>query len=211
VFERVTIHASDLGESRRFYETVLTTLDVGPAEASDEMVRWRDLSVAQGDGKVTRRLHLGIVAPSREHVDAFWRTGVDAGYGSDGEPGPRPQYREDYYGAFLLDPDGNSVEAVHHGAVRQGGLVDHLWVRVADLAASQAFYEAIAPDAGLTFKDGLPERTTFLGRSGSFSLVPGDPTQNLTMALPSARGAAVVDPDGNLVALTNRPGRAARE
>jgi hypothetical protein len=38
-------------------------------------------------------------------VDEFWRAGTDAGYRSDGEPGPRPQYEPDYYGAFLLDPD----------------------------------------------------------------------------------------------------------
>ena len=49
-------------------------------------------------------------ARSRADVDAFWRVGVDAGFASDGEPGERPQYTEGYYGAFLLDPDGNSAE-----------------------------------------------------------------------------------------------------
>jgi hypothetical protein len=53
-------------------------------------------------------------------VDEFWRVGTAAGYRDDGVPGPRPQYRADYYGAFLLDPDGNSIEAVHHGALRRG-------------------------------------------------------------------------------------------
>jgi catechol 2,3-dioxygenase-like lactoylglutathione lyase family enzyme len=212
MFERVTIHASDFDESRRFYETVLGALGLRPSYASDEMVRWQDLAVARGGGKVTRRLHVGIVAPSREHVDAFWQAGIDAGYRSDGDPGPRPQYREEYYGAFLLDPDGNSAEAVHHGALRQGGLVDHLWIRVADVDVSKAFYEAIAPDAGLSLEDLPPERAIFHGESGSFSLVPGDPTEHLTMALPSARGAAVVDPDGNLVALTTgKGGPVARE
>jgi predicted lactoylglutathione lyase len=202
VFDRVTIHAGDLVASRRFYETVLPALGVDPPEATDEMVRWRDLVLARGDAKVTRRLHAGIAAPSREHVDAFWRAGVDGGYESDGEPGPRPQYRHDYYGAFLLDPDGNSIEAVHHGALRQGGLVDHLWIRVADLQASMAFYEAIAPDARLELQDHRPERVTLVGEQGSFSLVPGEPSENVTMALPSARGAAAIDPDGNLIALT---------
>ena len=97
---------------------------------------------------MTRRLHIGFAAPSREHVDAFWRAGTDAGYRDDGAPGPRPQYREDYYGAFLLDPDGNSAEAVHHGACRAGGVIDHLWIRVADVAASSAFYETIGLHAG---------------------------------------------------------------
>jgi catechol 2,3-dioxygenase-like lactoylglutathione lyase family enzyme len=202
MFERVTVHASDLGESCRFYEAVLAEIDASPPDATDEMVRWQDLVLTRGDQKVTRGLHVGLVAPSREHVDAFWRVGVDAGYRSDGDPGPRPQYRHDYYGAFLLDPDGNSIEAVHHGALRKGGLIDHLWIRVADLDASLAFYEAIAPDAGLALRDLRPERITVLGATGSFSLVPGEATESVAFALPSARGAAVVDPDGNRIALT---------
>jgi catechol 2,3-dioxygenase-like lactoylglutathione lyase family enzyme len=202
MFDRVTIHASDLGESRRFYETVLATLGVEEPDATEEMVRWGELMLARGDDKVTRRLHVGLAAPSREHVDVFWTVGTDAGYRSDGEPGLRPQYRDDYYGAFLLDPDGNSVEAVHHGGLRQGGSIDHLWIRVADLDASLAFYEAIAPDAGLEVRDLRPERVTVAGNDASFSLVPGEPTENVSMALRSARGAAVVDPDGNLVGLT---------
>jgi hypothetical protein len=59
--------------------------------------------------------------PTTELVDRFHRAGVDAGYSSDGEPGPRPQYAPEYYGAFLLDPDGNNVEAVHRGEYRAGG------------------------------------------------------------------------------------------
>ena len=55
------------------------------------------------------------MTPSRAHVDEFWRAGTEAGYRDDGAPGPRPQYSPDYYGGFLLDPDGNSAEAVHHG------------------------------------------------------------------------------------------------
>jgi catechol 2,3-dioxygenase-like lactoylglutathione lyase family enzyme len=82
-------------------------------------------------------------------LGAFWRAGVDAGYRDDGSPGPRPQYTADYYGAFLLDPDGNSAEAVHHGGLRRGGTIDHLWVRVADVAAARRSYEAVAARAGL--------------------------------------------------------------
>jgi hypothetical protein len=97
---------------------------------------------------VTRRLHIGFGASSREHVEAFWRAGTDAGHRDDGAPGPRPEYRDDYYGSFLLDPDGNSVEAVHHGDIRPPGHIDHLWIRVADVAAARRFYELIAPYAG---------------------------------------------------------------
>jgi predicted lactoylglutathione lyase len=63
---------------------------------------------------VTRGLHIAFVASSRELVDEFWRVGTAAGYRDDGEPGPRPQYSPEYYGSFLLDPDGNNVEVVNH-------------------------------------------------------------------------------------------------
>ena len=62
---------------------------------------------------MTRGLHIGFRARDRAQVDAFWQAGIDAGHADDGAPGPRTQYGPDYYGASLLDPDGNSVEAVH--------------------------------------------------------------------------------------------------
>ena len=90
-------------------------------------------------------------------VDTFWRAGVDAGYESDGEPGPRPIYGDDYYGGFLLDPDGNSIEAVHFEGSWTGA-VDHLWIRVADVPASKRFYETIAPHARIALGTDTPER-----------------------------------------------------
>jgi hypothetical protein len=64
---------------------------------------------------------------------------TDAGYRDDGAPGERPVYRAGYYGGFVLDPDGNSVEAVWHGRAREGPEhIDHLWIRVADLAADRS-------------------------------------------------------------------------
>ncbi len=112
MFARVTVTASDRDASERFYATVLRTLGVEPTSTA----AWQDFSVGQADSAaaVTRRLHIGVVAPSREHVDAFWRAGTGAGHPDAGAPGPRPQYREDYYGAFVLDPDGHNVEAVCH-------------------------------------------------------------------------------------------------
>ena len=133
----------------------------------------------------TRRLHVGFVAPSRDQVDEFWRAGTEAGYRDDGEPGPRPEYRSDYYGAFLLDPDGNSAEAVHHGELRSGGVVDHLWIRVADVTAAGRFYETIAPHAGLRLEPDSPHGVFVTGGTGSFSLVSGTPTENLHLAFPS--------------------------
>ena len=129
----------------------------------------------------------GVPAPA---LDEFWRVGTEAGYHEDGAPGPRPQYREDYYGAFLLDPDRNSVEAVHHGAVRGGG-IDHLWIRVTDVAAAKRFYETVAPHAGFRLKHDAPDRAQFAGEGGSFSLVAGTPTEHLHMAFPAGENSTV--------------------
>jgi catechol 2,3-dioxygenase-like lactoylglutathione lyase family enzyme len=186
VFDHVTIRVSDREASERFYDTVLRTLGIEQSHSGRDFTEWADFSLTQADDEdpVTRRLHVAFVAPSREHVDEFWRTGTEAGYREDGAPGPRPQYREDYYGAFLLDPDGNSAEAVHHGALRQGGAIDHLWIRVADVAAAKQFYETIAPFAGLRLRHDSGERAQFAGPSGSFSLVAGSPTEHVHMAFP---------------------------
>jgi catechol 2,3-dioxygenase-like lactoylglutathione lyase family enzyme len=190
VFDHVTIRASDRGASERFYNTVLEPLGVDRTYRTRMFSEWQDFSLtgAESDNPPTRRLHVGFVAPSREQVDDFWRTGTEAGYADDGRPGPRPEYRDDYYGAFLLDPDGNSAEAVHHGQLRRGGIVDHLWISVADLAAARRFYETIAPHAAIDLRRDLPERVQFAGAArtrGSFSLVPRTPTENVHIAFPT--------------------------
>src|ERR687888_143889 len=118
--------------------------------------------------------HITIRASDRaasELFDAFWRAGAEAGYRDDGAPGPRPEYGPTYYGGFLLDPDGNSAEAVHHDTLRRGGNVDHLWIRVADVAASKRFYATVAPHAGLRLGTDVPARASFRGASGSFSVL----------------------------------------
>ena len=111
MFDHVTIRVSDLAASKRFYETVLQREPEG-----EEFLEWDDFGIAQADGEhsVTRHLHVGFAAPSREEVDAFWRRGVEAGYRDNGGPGERSEYHPGYVGAFVLDPDGNNVEAVNH-------------------------------------------------------------------------------------------------
>jgi catechol 2,3-dioxygenase-like lactoylglutathione lyase family enzyme len=193
VFDHVTIRVSDRGASERFYDTVLARLGVERTYRTGTFSEWRDFSLTGADDAdpPTRRLHVGFAAPSREQVDEFWRTGTAAGYADEGPPGPRPQYREDYYGAFLLDPDGNSAEAVHHGSLRRGGIVDHLWIRVSDVPAAKRFYETIAPQAGLRLTADTPDRASFGAASGSFSLVAGAPTEHLHMAFPTDDDADV--------------------
>ena len=153
MFDHVAIAVADLAASERFYRSVLSVLGAEPTHADAELVEWDDWDIVATDREhpVTRGLHVGFRAPSRAAVDAFWQAGIDAGYRDDGAPGPRTVYGPDYYGGFLLDPDGNSAEAVH--TEREDpvadGCVDHLWIRVRDPAASKRFYMTIAPQAGL--------------------------------------------------------------
>ena len=193
MFDHVTIRVTDRAASERFYDTVLIPLGIDRTYRTRTFSEWQDFSLTgAGDaGPPTRGLHVAFVAPSREQVDEFWRAGTESGYADEGRPGPRPEHRRDYYGAFLLDPDGNRAEAVHHGALRRGGIIDHLWIRVADVATAKRFYETAAPHAGLRLSDDTPDRVRFAGASGSFSLVRGTPTENLHLAFPSDDDADV--------------------
>ena len=196
MFDHVTIGASDRAATRAFYRTVLTTLGYEPGREDSDGVEWGDFSIAPAgpDRPVTTGLHIGFVAPSREHVHAFWRAGIDAGHRSDGEPGPREQYGPEYFGGFLLDPDGNSAEAMLDDNPRHGGCIDHLWFRVADRAASRRFYRTIAPHAGFSEVADHPDRTRYSRgpNQGSFSIVDGDvPTSPFHVAFDVADHATV--------------------
>ena len=187
------IRVSDRKASERFYDAVLGVLGIDTAYSDDDLTEWDDFSLtaATAWSPVTRGLHIGFGASSRERVDEFWETGTGAGYESDGEPGPRPEYGSDYYGGFLLDPDGNSVEAVNFEDVRHG--IDHLWIRVREVAAAKRFYERVAPHAGFRLGKDTPERAQFVGEeTGSFSVLSGDHlTENLHMAFPASTNEAV--------------------
>ena len=74
---------------------------------------------------------------------------------------PRPEYSADYYGSFLLDPDGNSAEAVHRAGMRREGVIDHLWIRVADLERAKRFYETVASYPGFVLRGVLPAGAHF--------------------------------------------------
>ena len=194
MFDHVTIRASDRAASELFYDIVLRTLGIEQSARGEEYTVWKgefSLAHADDDRPVTRRLHIGFSAPSREHVHEFWRAGTEAGYRDDGEPGPRTQYGADYYGGFLLDPDGSSAEAVHHDSVRRDGIVDHLWIRVADVAAARDFYLRVAPFGNFVLRRDLPERAQFVGESGTFSVVAGTPTEHAHLAFETHDNATV--------------------
>jgi catechol 2,3-dioxygenase-like lactoylglutathione lyase family enzyme len=65
-----------------------------------------------GEGKLEKPLHVAITAKSRASVDAFYRAALSAGGKDNGAPGVRAHYHPNYYGAFVLDPDGHNIEAV---------------------------------------------------------------------------------------------------
>jgi catechol 2,3-dioxygenase-like lactoylglutathione lyase family enzyme len=192
VFDHVTVRVSDRAESERFYDTVLGELGL-ERHGQEPWLEWGDFSVSDVDGEhpLTERLHIGFHADSTDAVDAFWRAGTGAGFRDDGAPGPRPQYTPGYYGAFLLDPDGNSVEAVIHEEPRPAGAVDHLWIGVSDLDASRRFYETLAPWTGFGLYGEHEFGVGFDGAGASFSLIPREPTAHAHIAFPATENDTV--------------------
>jgi catechol 2,3-dioxygenase-like lactoylglutathione lyase family enzyme len=186
MFDHVTLRVGNLAASRRFYATLLGE----PFTSTAGYDEWEDFGFKQAehDGAATSGLHLAFVTQSRTEVDAFWRRGLDAGYASDGEPGVRPEYGPEYYGAFLRDPDGNSVEAVYHGREREPGfLIDHLWIGVADLDEAKRFWRAVSPVLGLAIKNERPERfhvaADQVDRASAFVADGREPTRNVHLAI----------------------------
>ena len=116
MIDHVTIRVSDYEASKRFYSTVLAPLGAHLDHEGETrpFAEWGDFSIAADAKPLTENLHIAFAAASREVVDEFHRAALAAGYRDNGGPGERPQYHPGYYGAFVLDPDGNNVEAVFH-------------------------------------------------------------------------------------------------
>jgi catechol 2,3-dioxygenase-like lactoylglutathione lyase family enzyme len=111
VVDHVDVHAGDYAASVHFYETVLAPLGIPRIHATDEWTCFTNVNVVDRR-PATQNLHLCLRAGSREEVDAFHEAGVVAGFRSNGAPGYR-DYGPGYYAAYLLDPDGNNVEALY--------------------------------------------------------------------------------------------------
>ena len=118
VFDHVKLTVSDPEASKAFYRTVLAALEIPPLWEDDRGGQYANLVVI-GPGESSTPIHIGFVARSPEEVDAFHSVGLSASYRDNGEPGVRDRYSNEaaglYYAAFLLDPDGNNIEAVHRG------------------------------------------------------------------------------------------------
>ena len=115
MIDHVTIRVSDFEASKAFYTTVLEPLGYALPWSEDEQraADWGDISISQDDQPLSENVHIAFAAKNREEVDAFHRVAIEAGYRDNGPPGLR-KYHAGYYGGFVLDPDGNNVEAVFH-------------------------------------------------------------------------------------------------
>jgi catechol 2,3-dioxygenase-like lactoylglutathione lyase family enzyme len=125
MIDHTGLDVSDPARSRRFYDQALAPLGYKvimevPIEFTGGAVVLGygvppkpDFWVHQGTPNLPR-MHIAFRAENHAQVDAFYRAAMAAGGKDNGPPGPRPHYHKDYYGAFVLDPDGHNVEAVCH-------------------------------------------------------------------------------------------------
>ena len=119
VVDHVALRVRDLAASRRFYLAALTPLGFGLVYEDDRAAAFGlagadDFSIAES-GSPSGGVHVAFASASREAVDAFHAAALAAGGRDNEAPGPRPEYHGGYYAGFVLDPDGNNVEAVYHG------------------------------------------------------------------------------------------------
>ncbi|CAG9179901.1 VOC family protein [Cupriavidus respiraculi] len=126
MIDHTGITVSDFGKSRAFYEAALKPLGYAIRKERDKSAGFgTEADAREGDPSgdfwlfegppSTPRIHLAFRAASAREVDAFHRAALAAGGKDNGAPGLRPVYHANYYGAFVLDPDGYNIEAVFHG------------------------------------------------------------------------------------------------
>lgn len=128
IVDHITLNVSDLARSKAFYLAALAPLGIAPIMEFPQGIgfgRGRKPELWLGAGPASyqsaehlapiTQIHVAVKAESREQVDAFYRAAIAAGAKDFGPPGVRAHYHANYYGAFVLDPDGHNFEAVHHG------------------------------------------------------------------------------------------------
>jgi catechol 2,3-dioxygenase-like lactoylglutathione lyase family enzyme len=124
IIHHISLGTNDIERARGFYDAVFGVLGLRLLESSDRVIDYGAgailISINQPlDGKPAtpgNGSHVAFSAENRAMVDEFYRLALSHGGSSDGEPGVRPEYDPHYYGAFVLDPDGNKIEAVTYSA-----------------------------------------------------------------------------------------------
>ena len=119
ILHHVSVGTDDLERASAFYDAVMPHLGARQVMRVPFAVAygkqfpefWIGKPLDQGNAIAGNGTHICFIAPSREAVDAFHATGLEAGGVDEGVPGPRPYYGPEYYGAFLRDPDGHKIEA----------------------------------------------------------------------------------------------------
>lgn len=169
MIDHLTMRVPDVEGATAALAAALDALEIPETLTLPGLTLWGNFGVssAQPDRLPSVRVHVAFVAPTREHVDRFAQAGRAAGLADNGAPGPRRDYAEDYYAAFLLDAAGNNFEAVHRAGSRPVGTIDHVAIRVADATGAAAFYGTIGEAVGLTVRRRGTGRTTFAIRSGA--------------------------------------------
>lgn len=123
LIDHVQLVVRDLEASRAFYTAICDVLGV-PVEGTEHGFFWADelvISAADSEaalGKLTGRVHLAFQAADETMVQAVYAAALAAGGVDNGAPGLRP-YHPGYYAAFVIDPDGNNIEIVYHGAAKR--------------------------------------------------------------------------------------------
>ncbi len=127
VLDHITVNVTDYARSKTFYDRALAPLGISAVMEFGPMCGYGangkpDFWIGQTKGgyqteeqaKNPSPIHVAFVAKSRAEVDAFYEAAIAAGGKDYGKPGVRPEYHPNYYGAFVLDPDGHNIEAVIH-------------------------------------------------------------------------------------------------
>lgn len=120
MFDHIGIGVADIDASVRFYETALAPLRLTLTSRDESSAGFgrgatTGLWIYRQSGPAKAKVHIAFAAPDRETVARFHAAGMKAGGRDNGEPGLRSEYSPSYYAAFLLDPDGNNIEAVVGG------------------------------------------------------------------------------------------------
>lgn len=123
LIDHIQLVVKDLPASQKFYSAVFEVLGIPIAGAAADYFWADELFISTADsaaalGVLTGRHHLAFQAKDRHMVDAFYKAALTNGGKDNGAPGER-SYHPGYYAAFVLDPDGNNIEAVYHGEAKR--------------------------------------------------------------------------------------------